>query len=124
LRGHIIPARCVKIYDGDTAHFVFKYEGEYIRMRFRLIGYNSAEIIGGTEETRQNAKIARDYLANRLLNKNVVLYLGDFDKYGRPLCDVYLIEKNQELKLSNICSIHINKEMVEKGYGKIYTPSK
>jgi len=122
LQGHIIPARCFSVFDGDTINAVFKYEEEYIRMRFRMIGYNSNEIRGGTEETRRKAKEARDYLADRLLDKKVLLYLGDFDKYGRPLCDVYLIES--ELNLCNAFSNHINKEMIEKGYGEIYMPRK
>lgn len=120
LQGHIIPARCVKVYDCDTCHFVFKYQDEYVRMRFRMIGYNSHEIRGGTEETREKARIARDYLADRLLGKKVLLYLGDFDKYGRPLCDVYLVES--ELNLCNAFSNHINQEIIDKGYGEVYNP--
>ena len=123
LKGRIVPAKCVKVYDGDTAHFVFNYDGEWIRKRFRMLGYNSPEIRGGSEETRTEAKIARDYLASRLLGQKVLLYLGDFDKYGRPLCDIYLVDPDN-LSVENAFQNHLNEEMVQKGYGERYMVSR
>lgn len=116
-KGTFVPAKAYSVYDGDTCNFIVKFNGEWVRKRFRMIGYNSPEILGKTEEERSKARAARDYLANRLLGKKVLLYLSDFDKYGRPLCDVYLIENENKMTIDNIFSIHINEEMIEKGYG-------
>ena len=116
-KGTLIPAKVYSVYDGDTCNFVVKFNGEWARRRFRLIGYNSPEIQGKTEAERIKAREARDYLANRLMGKKVMLYLGDFDKYGRPLCDVYMIEDETKMTAENMFSIHINAEMVAKGYG-------
>jgi len=116
-KGTVIPAKAYSVYDGDTCNFVVKFNGEWVRKRFRLIGYNSPEILGKTEDERLKAKAARDYLANRLLGKKVLLYLGDFDKFGRPLCDVYLIEDESKMTADNMFSIHINAEMIAKGHG-------
>jgi len=120
LSGHLVPGKCVKVYDGDTAHFVVKFQDQWVRRRFRMIGYNSPEVRGGTEEEKERGRIARDYLAERLLDKKVLLYLGDFDKYGRPLCDVYLIEDVNNITKENAFLIHLNKEMIEHGYGTPY----
>ena len=123
LKGRIVPAKCVKVYDGDTAHFVFQHEGEWIRKRFRMLGYNSPEMRGGSDATRKAAKEARDYLASRLLGQKVLLYLGDFDKYGRPLCEIYLADADN-LSVENAFQNHLNEEMVEKGYGERYMSSR
>ena len=122
LKGQFVPGKCVKVYDGDTVHFVIKFNDKWIKYRFRMLGYNSAEIRGGTEEEKKKGLVARDYLANRLLNKKALLYLGDFDKYGRPLVDVYLIDNLDNLNRENALQNHINKEMVVKGHGKPYLP--
>lgn len=120
LKGHVIPAVPYSVYDGDTCNFVFKYDGEWVRYRFRMIGYNSPEMRSCPEE-KARAIAARDYLASRLEGKKVLLYLGDFDKYGRPLCDVYIVDTDS-VELKDMFSQHVNKEMIEKGYGKVYLP--
>lgn len=122
LQDHIFAAKCVKVYDGDTVNLVMDFNGELIRYRFRLIGFNSPEIRASCKEEREKAIEARDYLANRLLGKTVVAVLGPFDKYGRPLCDLYLIEDEENINLDTIFNIHINKEMLDKGYGVPYNP--
>jgi len=120
LEDHITAAKCVKVYDGDTVHLVMKFNGEMVRYRFRMIGYNSPEMRGVSDEEKQRAIAARDYLADRLLNKKVIARLGHVDKYGRPLCDLYIVEDEANITLENAFKVHINKEMIEKGHGIPY----
>jgi len=120
--GTVAVGKCVKVYDGDTVHFVVNYNGRWIRRRFRLIGYNSPEIKGTTSEEKERAVAARDYLADRLLDKKAFLYLHDFDKWGRVLCDVYVIEDEDAITLDNAFKHHLNVEMIEKGHGVPYHP--
>ena len=120
LENRITVANCTKVYDGDTNHIVFKYDGEWIRYRCRMIGYNSAELRSKDAVEKEKAINARDYLADRLLNKKIIIRFGPFDKYGRPLIDVYLIEDESDLTLENAFKVHINKEMLEKGHGEPY----
>lgn len=103
-------ATCVKVYDGDTAHFTFEpFAGAGVfRFICRMTGYNSAEIKGGSEEEHRAAVKARDALAGRILNKEVRLVAGNFDKYGRPLVNVFLDNEN------------INEWMLRSGNGKPY----
>ena len=112
--GQLVAGKCVKVYDGDTCHFVVRYNDQWIRRRFRMIGYNSPEIRGTCAEEKERAIAARDYLANRLLGKKVVLYLHDFDKWGRVLCDVYLPTGD------DLLHCHLNEEMIEQGHGVPY----
>lgn len=109
--GTCVTAKCVKVYDGDTATFVFIPYTECKPCSFscRFNGYNSAEIKTKDAEEKAKAIAARDYLASLILNKIVKLKLGPFDKYGRILVDVYIEE-----------SFHVNSEMIRLGYGKYY----
>jgi len=120
--GCVTVGKCVKVYDGDTVHFVVNYNNQWIRRRFRLIGYNSPEIRGTCPEEKAKAIAARNYLADRLLNKKAFIYLHDFDKWGRVLCDVYIIEDENNITLENAFKHHLNSEMIEKGHGVPYHP--
>lgn len=108
--GHTVRAKCVKVYDGDTATFVFIPPGMKQPYKFscRCLGYNSAEIKTKNIKEKEKAEAARDYLSNMILNKIVTLRLGKHDKYGRVLVDMYLD------------GLHINKHMIEKGHGVYY----
>ena len=44
LNGYKTWAKCVKIYDGDTATFAFYYNKTYYKFRVRLAGIDTAEI--------------------------------------------------------------------------------
>lgn len=120
LENRITVAKCVKIWDGDTGHLVFKYDGQWIRYRCRMIGYNSPELRSKDPEEKVKAIASRDYLAERLLDKKIIVRFGPFDKYGRPLVDVYLIEDENNITLDNAFKVHINAEMITKGHGKPY----
>ena len=119
--GQYVAAKVVKVYDGDTIHVVFRPKGlnEWVRFRCRMIGYNSPEVRG--PERENGGLAARDYLNSLIMGKNVVVRLFDFDKYGRPLADVYL-PKTDVLNPKKNQYIHINDIMVKNGHGKIYMP--
>ena len=108
--GITVNAKCVKVYDGDSATFAFLPPGSSAPFRFacRCLGYNSAEIKSKDASEKAAAVRARDHLTNRILHKIVKLKLGAHDKYGRILVDIYLD------------GVHINEEMVNLHYGKPY----
>jgi endonuclease YncB( thermonuclease family) len=108
--GNRVFAKCVKVYDGDTATFAFApFTGSQpCLFSCRCLGYNSAEIKTKDIKEKQKAIESRDYLAKLILNKIVTLQLGKFDKYGRVLVHIYI---------NNRC---VNDEMVRLGYGKPY----
>lgn len=120
LNGVKCDAKCVSVYDGDTAQMVFEpFAGMGLyRFSCRFAGYNSAEIKGSTAEEKTAAKAARDALAGMILDKIVHLSIGEFDKYGRPLVEVTC--DYTAGALSNH-AINVNKWMLENGHGKPYT---
>lgn len=108
--GMHVQAKCVSVYDGDTATFAFfphpTSAPKTISCRF--LGFNSAEIRTKDAQEKQKAIAAREYLRGLILDKIVILKISKNDKYGRPLVDVF------------INNIHINSEMVRNGHGKPY----
>ncbi|QYB17480.1 putative endonuclease [Pacmanvirus S19] len=111
LSGLKVPAKCTRVYDGDTIHAVFKFNDVMQRFTVRMCGYNSAEIKGVTEEERAAAQRAKKALCDLILNKIISLEIGEFDKYGRLLGVV------------TIDGINVNEHMVAGGYGCSYNGS-
>jgi len=109
--GMTVSAKCVKVYDGDTATFAFipYFNSNPCTFSCRFIGYNSAEIRTKDPIEKSKAIAAKEYLSNLILNRIVKLELGSFDKYGRILVQVYLPS-----------GLHVNSEMLRSGHGKPY----
>lgn len=107
-------AKCVNVYDGDTCQLVFYVEGidKFCRFTCRCNDYDSPEIKSENENEKVKAYEARDYLSSLILNKIVTIKIGKFDKYKRPLVDIYVDD------------IFINYHMIEKGYGYPYKGGK
>jgi endonuclease YncB( thermonuclease family) len=86
--GQTVIAKCVSVYDGDTAQFVWLVNDKHYRFTCRMAGYNSAEINGSTELEYKLAQKHKQALQDKILNKIVQLDLGHYDKYGRILVTV------------------------------------
>jgi endonuclease YncB( thermonuclease family) len=116
LDGLVTPAKCVKVYDGDTAQFCFSIctDRPVTRFACRILRYNTAEMKGKgvTEEEKFRGRECRDALAELILDKIVTLYVKKFDKYGRPLIEC-TIEHDGAV-------VNISDWMIEKGYGFSY----
>jgi micrococcal nuclease len=87
--------RVIKVYDADTITIASKLpynESPMYRLSVRLNGIDTPEIKGKSveEEEKTAAKLARDFVANLVLNKYVRLENIESEKYGRILADVYI----------------------------------
>ena len=87
--------RVIKVYDGDTITIASKLpynDSPLYRLSVRLNGIDAPEIKGKgiTEDEKEAAKTARDFLSNLVLNKYVKLENVETEKYGRMLADVYI----------------------------------
>lgn len=87
--------RVIKVYDADTITIASKlpyHESPLYRLSVRLNGIDTPEIKGKglSEEEKEAAKSARDYVSNLVLNKFVYLENIESEKYGRILADVYI----------------------------------
>ena len=109
----ITSGRVIKVYDADTITIASKLpypESPLYRLSVRLDGIDTPEIKGKgiSEEEKQSAKLARDFVANLVLNKVVRLENVASEKYGRILADVF------------IGDIHLNDLLIKERYAVKY----
>mgnify|MGYP001222278035 CR=1 FL=1 len=89
--------RVVKVYDGDTITigaklYPVKRNSPIYRFSVRLNGIDTPEIKGSGPEEHHVAILARDWLSNKIMGKMVYLDNVKFEKYGRLLATVYLVD--------------------------------
>ena len=109
----IKKGKVIKVYDGDTFWIVSKINGQDYKFNIRTFGYDSPELRSKDVEERKAGQEARDYVADKILNKVVKIeVIKKKEKYGRILAKIYFHGK---------C---LNDEMVEKGYGIPYDGGK
>lgn len=105
--------RVIKVYDADTITIASKLpydESPLYRLSVRLNGIDTPEIKGKdiSNEEKESAKKARDFVSNLVLNKFVRLENIETEKYGRILADVY------------IGDLHINEVLINERYAVKY----
>ena len=103
--------RVIKCYDADTITIASKLpykESPLYRLSVRLTGIDAPEIKGKSEEEKELAKQARDFVSNLILNKYVRLENIESEKYGRILADVY------------IGDVHLNELLIKERYAVKY----
>ena len=105
--------RVIKVYDADTITISSKLpydESPMYRLSVRLNGIDTPEMKGKSvsDEEKEAAKLARDFVSNLVLNKYVKLENIESEKYGRILADVY------------IGDIHLNNLLLKERYAVKY----
>ncbi|AAL81422.1 endonuclease [Pyrococcus furiosus DSM 3638] len=124
-RENELRGKVVGVVDGDTVYVELESGG---KVKVRLVGIDAPELeeeimrpgeygnITNTSCLLKYGKIAKDYLRNLTLGKEVVLimdrYQGERDKYGRLLAYLYLD------------STDVNELMVEKGLARVFYEKK
>ena len=111
----ITGGQVIKVYDADTITIASKlpYDASpRYRLSVRLTGIDTPEIKGKgvSEEEKQAAVEARDFVSNLVLHKHVRLENIESEKYGRILADVYIGENN----------VHLNELLIQERYAVRY----
>jgi endonuclease YncB( thermonuclease family) len=109
----ITGGRVIKVYDADTITIASKLPYDHspmYRLSVRLNGIDTPEIKGKgvSDEEKEAAKVARDYVSKLVLNKFVRLENIQSEKYGRILADVY------------VGDIHLNELLINERYAVKY----
>jgi micrococcal nuclease len=109
----ITGGRVIKVYDADTITIASKLpynESPMYRLSVRLNGIDTPEIKGKgvSDEEKEAAKVARDFVYNLVFNKFVRLENIQNEKYGRILADVF------------IGDIHLNDLLITNRYAVKY----
>lgn len=116
LSGKKYIGKCVDVYDGDTIKVVFAVDGmdDVYRWNCRINRVDTPEIRTKNKKEKEFAKVVRDKLREKILNKLVIVDCLDFDKYGRLLAEIYHSESLQLEKdnsISNNFGKVINEEL-------------
>lgn len=109
----ITGGRVIKVYDADTITIASKlpYDASPMyRLSVRLNGIDTPEIKGKgvSDEEKEAAKVARDFVSNLVMNKFVRLENIESEKYGRILADVF------------VGDIHLNELLIKERYAVKY----
>ena len=122
IKDEVFPAKCVRVYDGDTIYVVFEYNGILSEFAIRMYGYNSAELKTANEDEKKKGLAAKEYIKELVLGKHVFVQMLGNDKYGgRWLGKVYLVrEDGGNDKFANIVGGCVNSMMVAAGHGVPY----
>jgi micrococcal nuclease len=109
----ITGGRVIKVYDADTITIASKLpyeESPLYRLSVRLNGIDTPEMKGKgiSDEEKEAAKKAREFVYNLVFNKYVKLENIESEKYGRILADVY------------IGDIHLNELLLKERYAVKY----
>lgn len=98
----IIPAKIVKVYDGDTVTVIFSLGGEYLKYNIRLFGIDAPEIRGSSPLEKQAAEMVRDILIKVLpINSIRNLRIESHDKYGGRLVGDLFIDPTNDTTASD-----------------------
>jgi endonuclease YncB( thermonuclease family) len=113
--GIIMPARVMRVVDGDTYVLAVIINDEPVSITCRGDGYNTAEsrrYNGITEEEYKKGNMVKNYVKGILTDKIVSTSFGKSDKYGRMLASIKL-DNGQTLK----------EHLIESGYAAAYDGS-
>ena len=127
LEGKQTQVKILKVYDGDTLWLALKLHGYYYKFKVRMMGYDSPEIKPRLDIPNRNTVIkkaieAKTFLENLLNNTIVDAEFFKFDKYGRPLCNLYIKDTSSILPCKNrVC---VNTLMVRNNHGYTYMGGK
>jgi len=102
--------KCVGVYDGDTITVALKLGELFYKFRIRLLGIDAPELRTKNDAEKQKAIVVRDFLRGIVLNRIIKIKCEKFDKYGRVLAWVYLLNSEQS----------VNDLLIEKKYAKAY----
>ena len=102
-------AKVVSVYDGDTVTLLCHVNGQKVRWRTRMMGYDSPEIRTNNIQEKKRAFLAKEFLQTLLPTQPFHVTVHGIDKYGRLLVDM----KYKGTKIS--------KMMIDHGHAYEYT---
>lgn len=115
LDSQVFECKVVKVYDGDTIHVLFPYFDKMYKWNCRLTGIDTPELRTTNLLEKEYGYKVRDILSDKILNKVIKIKCGEFDKYGRLLCEVY-DNNTEETTFTN----SINNWLIENNYAFAY----
>ncbi len=91
-------AKVIDVYDGDTFTIIALHHGKLTKFRVRLMEINAPEIKGGTAESKEAGKLAKDYLSKLILGKIVDIIVVENRKFEKKNDEIQFVDENPEVK--------------------------
>lgn len=114
--GQLISDPDKVIHDGDSGYaFLDRGEREYGNSLFRLYGVNTPELNATDPAVRAKAILARDWLREKILGKQVWVRSLGMEKYGRILLIIWtsLADSGDSVK-------SVNAQLIQNGHAIAY----
>ena len=116
--------KVLRVYDGDTLWVALKLHNQFYKFKVRMLGYDSPELHPRLNKQNRIVEItkalaAKTYIENLVLNKIVSAEFYDFDKYGRPLCNLY-IDDPDKCRIPCPNKVCVNTLMIRNNHGYPY----
>ena len=92
LNGMSTKAKIVKVYDGDTVHAVFELFGKCHRFVCRIAHVDTPELRTKDENEKKRGYEVKSKVSELLLDKIFLIHCCEFDKYGRLLIELTLLD--------------------------------
>lgn len=97
--GKTITAKCVDVYDGDTCTVAIHVGNLGVKLfKVRILGLDTPEIRTRNTEEKKIGLEVKDFVKNLILNEIIILECGSFDKYGRLLANIKILNQDKYLK--------------------------
>jgi len=118
MREHLYhyKARVVSVYDGDTVTVLIDLGlNIFAKRKVRLIGINTPEIRTRDADEKKRGLEARDYLRERVLEKEIIIHTVGKGKYGRWLGEIWTLDDYGDTILESV-----NDELIRTGHAQKY----
>lgn len=115
LEGLKCKAEFVSNYDGDSFRLIIPFCCKEFIFKCRLNGLDTPEIRGKSDLEKEVAKKVRTFVHDRCFGKDLWITCGEFDKYGRVLCDIFFSEQDLKERKNSLTEV-----LVDKGYAYKY----
>jgi len=126
LNNTFTQVKVIKVYDGDTIWIAMYMKGKIYKLKVRLTEIDTPEMKPPKSQKNRDkeilaAKESKKFLADLVDQKVIWMKCGEWDKYGRLLGTIFIIERK-----CLICKnkINVNQLMIKNGYAKAYDGGK
>ena len=99
--------KVVSVEDASNISVAMNCDGVLKKYKIKMSGYKTYSLNSKINAEKNAAKLSRDMLKSKILNKIVLIKCGNFAEYGKIYADIYLDEE------------HINTWMIDKKLGDI-----
>lgn len=114
-------AEITSVYDGDTctATIDLGFNFNANAAKLRLLGINTPEMRGVSDQEKQRALAARGFLREKVLNQTVLMKSEKKGKYGRYLVTLWTFDSYGQPE-----EVSVNQQMIDSGHAVAYMASK